>query len=74
MEVTRSGNDITDIVVWTDNSKTTKIRETNITRSGGKVSQVVEKQYDGSGVLVQTLTSSITRTSGRVSSIDVTES
>ena len=68
-EVTRTSGKVTAITHWTDNGKTTKIRETLITRTSGKVSQVEVKQYDGSGTLVQTLTGTITRTSGRVSSI-----
>jgi len=73
-EVTRSAGQISNITVWTDVGKTTKVRETLITRSGGQVSQVVEKQYDGTGVLVQTLTHDITRTGGLVTSLATVES
>lgn len=76
IEITRSSGKVTDVVIWTDSGKTKKIREWNITRSSGKVSQVVAKQYDGNGDLItgQTLTSSITRTGGQVSSITSVES
>lgn len=70
LEVTRSGGRVTDVIIWTDSGKTTKIREVNITRSSGQVSQVVTKQYDGGGSLVQTLTQTINRSSGQVASID----
>lgn len=71
LEVTRASGKVTDIVYWTDNGKTVKIRETNITRSAGKVSIVVQKQYDGTGTLVETLTKTITRSGGKVESIDL---
>lgn len=71
LEVTRDGGGkTTDVIVWTDNGKTTKIREVNITRTSGKVSSVVVKQYDGSGTLAETLTGTITRSSGKVASIE----
>lgn len=70
LEVTRSGGQVTDVIIYTDSGKTTKIREVNITRTLGQVSQVVTKQYDGGGSLVQTLTQTITRSGGQVASID----
>lgn len=72
-ELTRTNGQVTKIAWWTDSGKTTKIREVDITRAGGQVSQVVAKQYDGGGTLKQTLTGAITRTGGRVTSIDWTE-
>lgn len=73
-ELTRDGsNRVTDVVVWTTPSKVTKVREMNITRTSGRVSQVVLKQYDSSGTLVQTLTKVIARSGGRVSTITDTE-
>lgn len=72
--VTRDGsNRVTDVVVWTDNTLTTKVRETNITRTSGRVSQTVVKQYNGVGSLVQTVTSVYTRVGGRISTVAVTE-
>ena len=73
-EITRTAGAVTSVVVWTDSGKTVKIRETTITRSGGQVSQTVEEQYDGAGLLIQTLTSTFTRVSGQVTSVDVVES
>jgi len=75
LEVVRSGGKVVDMIYWTDSGKTVKIRETNITRSAGKVSQIVRKHYDGAGVIItgQTLTGTVSRTSGQVSSIDWAE-
>jgi len=72
-EITRSNGRVTDVVVWTSAAKTTKVRETNITRTGNLISQVVEQQYDAAGSLVQTLTHAIARSGGRVESIATTE-
>jgi hypothetical protein len=71
-EVIRTAGKVTQVVVWTDNGKTTKIRETQITRTAGKVTQVVEIQYDGAGVVIvgETKTTTITRTAGKVTSLD----
>lgn len=68
-EVTRSGGQVTDVAYWTDSGKTTKIRDTSITRTGGQVSQIVINHYDATGTVCETLTGTITRTSGQVSSI-----
>jgi len=70
VELTRVSGKVTEVIAWTDNGKTVKIRETLITRSGNQVSTVVEKQYDGAGSLVETLTHTFTYSSGRVASID----
>lgn len=73
-ELTRDGsNRVTDVITWTTPAKTTKVREMNITRTSGRISQVVLKQYDGSGVLIQTLTRVIARSGGRISTITDTE-
>ncbi|RLC88633.1 MAG: hypothetical protein DRJ03_01805 [Chloroflexi bacterium] len=55
-EYTRSGNKVTNITVWTDSGKTTKIREEQYTYTGNKITQEVDIQYDGSGVEVERLT------------------
>lgn len=68
-EITRSGGKISQIVTWDSPSKTRKIREEVITRTSGLISQVVTSNYDGLGVLHETLTEVITRTSGRVVNI-----
>ena len=68
-EVVRAGQ-VTDVITWTDSGKTTKIRETSLTRAAGQVSSIVEKQYNGAGTLVQTRTGTVTRVSGQVSTVD----
>lgn len=70
MQVVRSGGQVTEVVYWTDSGMTTRIRDTSITRSGGQVSTIVERQYNASGSVVQTLTGTVTRSSGQVSDID----
>lgn len=72
-EIVRSGGKVTSVINWTDSGKTTKIREMAITRTAGKVSQMVFIQYDGAGVEKQRMTGVITRTAGKVSSIQWTE-
>lgn len=68
-EITRVSGKVTGITVWTNSSKELKIREYLVSRTGGKVSQLVTKQYDGTGTLKETLTEDFTRTSGKVTSI-----
>lgn len=67
-EITRSGGVVTNHIVYTDSGKTTKIRETNITRSAGKVSEIEIIQYE-SGSEKYTLTGTVARSSGSVSDI-----
>jgi hypothetical protein len=73
-EVARTAGRVSSVAVWTDGTKTKKIRETTITRDAGRVSVVVEKQYDAAGTLKQTLTHTIARTGGRVSGVATAES
>jgi len=75
-EVTRTGNRVSDLTWYTDAGKGTKVREINITRTSGKVSQIVMKQYDAAGdpITGQTLTGTVARTGGRVDSITWVES
>ena len=68
-EIVRTSGKVTSVIYWTDSGKTTKIRETLITRSSGKVSQIVIKQYNAGGSLAETLTGTFARTDGKVSSI-----
>lgn len=75
-EVVRSSGRVTDVIVWETSAKLKKVRETSITRLSGQVSTIVVKQYDAAGVVVanQTLTHTITRSSGQVASIDTVQS
>lgn len=68
-EITRTGGKVDSDIYWTDSGKTQKIRETLLTRAGGKVSVITLKQYNDLGVLIETLTGTITRASGKVASI-----
>lgn len=68
-EITRSSGKITDLIIWETAAKLKKIREYNVTRTSGRISSVVAKQYDSTGTLKNTLTSTVTRTSGRISSV-----
>jgi hypothetical protein len=70
LELVRTSGQVSDVIHWTDNGKTQKIRETNITRTAGQVSQIVVKQYDGAGVLAETLTGTVSRTGGQVDNIE----
>lgn len=72
-EVTRTSGLITNVTVWQSAAKLLKVRETTITRTGGLVNTVADKQYDESGVLIQTVTQTYNRTSGLITSIDVVE-
>lgn len=71
-EYTRVSGRVTNITVWTDNGKTLKIRETDLVYTSGRVTQEVIKQYDGAGDLAVTKTIDYTRTSGKVTSEDIT--
>jgi hypothetical protein len=71
-ELSYTGSKVDSIIVYTDSGKTTKIREELYTYSGNKVSTVVTKQYDVSGVLIvgETMTETFTYTGSTVTSID----
>lgn len=72
-EITRSGGQVSDVVTWQTAAKLLRVRDVTITRSGGQVSVVVERQYNAAGALVQTLTHTITRSSGQAASIATVE-
>lgn len=55
-EVIYSGNNVTDVIIWTDNGKTIKIKETNLVYTGNKITTETIKQYDAVGTLVEILT------------------
>ena len=74
LEVTRNGSGrITNVTYYTDSGKTTKIRECQVTRTFGKVSQIVVIQYNGAGAIAETLTyDTFSRTSGKLTSVEAT--
>jgi hypothetical protein len=69
MEVTRTSGQISSVTYWEDATKAKKVRETTLTRSGGQVSQIVVVQYDSAGSAVETMTGTVARVSGQVSTI-----
>jgi hypothetical protein len=71
--VTRSAGKVTSVLARTQGASPKKIRETTLTRTASKVSQVDLVQYDAAGLEIQRLTGTITRTGGKVSQIAWTE-
>lgn len=69
-EVTRTSGKVSNITFWTDNGKTQKVRELDVSRTGGLVTTMTIKQYDAAGSLVETLTGTITRSGGKVENIE----
>ena len=71
-EITRTAGRVSSVISYTDSGKATKIRSIDYTRTAGRISGVVIKQYNSSGDVItgETLTGTITRSGGRVSSID----
>ena len=69
-EVTYSSGKISAITVWETDDKLKKIREELYTYTGSKITQIVTNHYDGSGVIVQTVTESITYDGSKIESID----
>lgn len=59
-EVVKTNGRISSIIVWTNSGKTKKIRECIVTRTGNLISLIVDKQYDNAGLLIETLTKTIT--------------
>lgn len=72
-QVTRTSGKVSNITIWTDSGETQKIRELDITRSAGLVSQIDLIQYDGTGTEKMRITGAVTRSGGRVDHIDWTE-
>jgi hypothetical protein len=71
-EIERTNGRVSSVIYYETAYKLKKIREITYLRTSGRIVQTVIKQYDSSGVLIvgETLTGTITRTLGRVSSID----
>jgi len=61
-EIVRDGvGVITSIIIWVDNTRTQKIRETLLTRVLGKLSNVTKKHYDKDGNLTEVFTQDLDR-------------
>lgn len=71
VEYVYSANKVTDIITWTDSGKTIKIREESFVFTAGKIDTITMKQYDGLGVLVETLVSTFNFTGNQLTSEDV---
>lgn len=73
-EYVYSGNKVSSIIVWTNSSKTTKIREEIFTYTGNRVTKIETKQYDGSGTLItgESMTEDLNYTGSKLDDIDRT--
>lgn len=69
-EYTYSGNQVTNIIAYTNSGKTIKIREEQFTYSGTRVDTAVTIQYDGAGTMVERLTETFTYSGTQVVSVD----
>jgi hypothetical protein len=71
--VRAAGGKVSEVNTYTELGGT-EVRTTAIARNAeGRVIQVVENQHNPSGTIIQTLTTTITRTAGKVSSIETEE-
>jgi hypothetical protein len=70
VEYLYSGVNLTDMIIWTDNTKVQKIFEENYTYVSSRVNTVTTKQYDRTGVLIETLTTSLTYSGSKLISED----
>jgi len=73
-EIAYTGNNISAYTVWETASKLKKVREEIYTYDLGKVTQVITKQYDGTGTLKMTVTETYSYSGSKISSITRTKS
>jgi hypothetical protein len=64
-----TGNRVDAIRIYTDGTKTTKVRETEFTYTGAQVTTIVIKQYDSGGLLDETLTETLSYTGAKLDDI-----
>jgi hypothetical protein len=71
-EPTYSGNKVTELTQWVDNTKTTRIRSEVLTYTGNNVTGVVITQYDAAGVAItgQILTGALTYQGNQLQNIE----
>jgi len=69
-EFTFTGNNITNVTIWTDSGKTTKIREFQYVYSVGKISTETVIQYDGAGSEKERLVLTYSFTGNKIDNID----
>lgn len=70
-EATYASGKLSVFTTWTDNLKTTKIREISLTYSGNQLATATIVQYNGAGAAVQTLTKTFNYTGSTLNSIDL---
>lgn len=70
-EAVYSGNRLSTFTSYTDNAKTTKIREISLTYLGNNLATATIVQYNGAGAAVQTLTKTFSYTGSTLNSIDI---
>lgn len=68
-EYTFSGNKISNIIIWTDTNKTTKIREFSYVFANNKISTETAKQYDSNGDLLATLVATYAFSGNNIASV-----
>jgi hypothetical protein len=75
--ITYSGNNIINYTIWTDSSMVTKIRDYTINYTispcNQKIDQVVTKQYNNLGLVVQTLTENFVYSGNKIINITSTK-
>ena len=72
-EYTYSGNRITAIGIYTDVTKTLKIRDFAYTYSGNRIQTEAVRQYDGSETLLKTMTYTYSYSGGNIASVSGVE-
>jgi hypothetical protein len=68
-EYTYASGQVSTIIVWTSPAKTLRIRDETFSYSGVQVSQIVTRQYDSAGVVVETMTEVFAYSGSTVSDI-----
>lgn len=69
-EIERTAGRVSAIYYYENATKTTLIRSIEYTRTAGRISQIVIRQYDFENNVVETLTGIITRSEGHINSIE----
>lgn len=68
VEYAYSANKISTIDIWTSSAKTLKIRDFAYTYTGNLISTETVQQYDGTGSVVETLTTTYAYSGGNIAS------
>jgi hypothetical protein len=73
-EYTYSGNKISNIDIYTDVTKTTKIRDFAYTYTGNRVQTETVRQYNAAGTVTKTMAYTYSYSSGKIASVSGVES